>query len=56
MDKKSSDPLYGFHQQKASIEGDKPLSKDWEYYKKVAQDPEFDKEQGKRAEFMENPW
>ncbi|CAJ0592482.1 unnamed protein product [Cylicocyclus nassatus] len=51
QDKKNYEPPYEFHMSKASLEGDKPLSKDWEYYKKVAQDPEFDKEQGKKSEF-----
>ena len=32
------------------MESDQPLSRDWEYYKKVSQDPEFDKEQGKRSD------
>ncbi|CAD6184974.1 unnamed protein product [Caenorhabditis auriculariae] len=51
QDKKNYEPPYEFHLSKATMEGDKPLSKDWEYYKKVAQDPEFDKEQGKKSNF-----
>lgn len=50
MDKKNYEPPYDQHVSKATIEGDKPLSKDWQYYKKVAQDPEFDKQQGKQSE------
>ncbi|PAV86211.1 hypothetical protein WR25_26767 [Diploscapter pachys] len=49
MDKKNYEAPYEFHLQKALFEGDKPLSKDWEYYKKVSEDPEFDKEQGKTS-------
>ena len=30
-------------------ETDKPLSSNWEYFKKVQEDPEFDKEQGKKS-------
>jgi len=49
QDKKNYEPPYQFHASKPSVEGDKPLSKDWQYYKQVAQDPEFDKEQGKTS-------
>ncbi|WKX90280.1 hypothetical protein Q1695_009265 [Nippostrongylus brasiliensis] len=51
QDKKNYEPPYEFYLSKSTLEGDKPLSKDWQYYKKVAQDPEFDKEQGKSSEF-----
>ncbi|EPB79302.1 hypothetical protein ANCCEY_01595 [Ancylostoma ceylanicum] len=51
QDKKNYEPPYEFYMSKSALEGDKPLSKDWQYYKKVAQDPEFDKEQGKKSEF-----
>ncbi|VDK67961.1 unnamed protein product [Litomosoides sigmodontis] len=36
------------HHSKPSIEGDKPLSFDWQFYKKVKDDPEFLKEEKKR--------
>jgi len=49
MDKKRLEPPYEYFVSKAPIEGDKPLSKDWEYYKKVKQDPQFDVEQGKAS-------
>uniref|UniRef100_A0A0N5ALJ6 NADH dehydrogenase [ubiquinone] 1 beta subcomplex subunit 10 n=1 Tax=Syphacia muris TaxID=451379 RepID=A0A0N5ALJ6_9BILA len=49
QDKKNYEPPYELNLSKATTEGDKPLSKDWEYYKKVKQDPEFDKEQGKTS-------
>jgi len=49
MDKKNFPPPYEFQPDKAPWEGDQPLSKDWQYYKKVSQDPEFDKEQGKKS-------
>lgn len=32
-------------------ESDKPLSSDWEYHKRVKEDPEFDKQQGKISNF-----
>lgn len=35
QDKKNYEPPYEFHLSKSTLEGDKPLSKDWEYYKKV---------------------
>lgn len=31
-----------------SIEGDKPLSYDWQYYKKAKDDPEFTKDELKK--------
>ncbi|CAJ0575433.1 unnamed protein product, partial [Mesorhabditis spiculigera] len=49
QDKKNYEFPYEFYMQKSAVEGDKPLSKDWDYYKKVAQDPEFDKQQGKTS-------
>jgi len=49
QDKKQVEPPYDSFPSKASIEGDKPLSKDWQYYKKLKQDPEFDKTQGKTS-------
>ncbi|KAK6727926.1 hypothetical protein RB195_005534 [Necator americanus] len=52
QDKKNYEPPYEFYMSKSALEGDKPLSKDWQYYKKVAQDPEFDKQQGKTSEFL----
>lgn len=48
MDKKKLEP-YDFDQSKGTSEGDKPLSKNWEYYKKLAQDPTFDVQQGKTS-------
>ncbi|CAB01876.1 NADH dehydrogenase [ubiquinone] 1 beta subcomplex subunit 10 [Caenorhabditis elegans] len=51
QDKKNYEPPYEFQMSKSALEGDKPLSKDWEYYKKVSQDPEFDKDQGKKSDF-----
>jgi NADH dehydrogenase (ubiquinone) 1 beta subcomplex subunit 10 len=51
QDKKSHEAPYEFFLSKPTVEGDKPLSKNWEYYKQVAQDPEFDKEQGKKSTF-----
>jgi len=51
QDKKGYEPPYEYFPSKAPMEGDKPLSKDWQYYKNVAQDPEFDKEQGKKSTF-----
>ncbi|CAD5231265.1 unnamed protein product [Bursaphelenchus okinawaensis] len=50
MDKKNMEPPYELQISKGSMEADKPLSKDWEYYKKVSQDPEFDKRQGKHSD------
>jgi hypothetical protein len=50
LDKKKLDSVYGMYSQKPKIEGDVPLSKDWQYYKKLSQDPNFDKEQGKKSE------
>lgn len=35
QDKKNFGEPYDEHMAKPSIEGDKPLSRDWEYYKKV---------------------
>ena len=35
QDKKNYEPPYEFYLSKATMEGDKPLSKDWEYYKNV---------------------
>lgn len=35
QDKKNVEPNYEFQLSKATVEGDKPLSKDWQYYKKV---------------------
>jgi len=49
MDKKTYDVHIGDVPVKPIGESDKPLSRDWEYYKHVAQDPEFDKEQGKKS-------
>lgn len=49
QDKKNYEPPYEYHLSKATTENDKPLSKDWQYYKKVKEDPEFDKEQGKTS-------
>ena len=49
QDKKNYEPPYEFYLSRSTSEGDKPLSKDWQYYKKVKQDPEFDKEQGKKS-------
>lgn len=49
MDKKNYLPPYDNQLDKVPWEGDQPLSKDWQYYKKVAEDPEFDKEQGKKS-------
>lgn len=40
MDYNLSKPLH---------EGDKPLSINWEYYKRLKEDPEFDKQQGKQS-------
>ncbi|EFP12666.1 hypothetical protein CRE_29612 [Caenorhabditis remanei] len=51
QDKKNYEPPYEFYMSKSPLEGDKPLSKDWQYYKNVSQDPEFDKEQGKKSDF-----
>ncbi|TKR68482.1 hypothetical protein L596_024461 [Steinernema carpocapsae] len=51
QDKKNYEPPYEFFLSKSTLEADKPLSKDWDYYKKVAQDPEFDKEQGKTSAY-----
>ncbi|KAJ1363288.1 hypothetical protein KIN20_023123 [Parelaphostrongylus tenuis] len=48
-DKKNYEAPYEYYLSKSPVEGDRPLSKDWQYYKKVAQDPEFDKEQGKKS-------
>jgi len=49
QDKKNYEAPYEYDMSKSPLEGDRPLSKDWEYYKKVKQDPEFDKEQGKTS-------
>lgn len=49
QDKRRYEPPYDLEVSKATIEDDKPLSKDWQYYKKVKEDPEFDKEQGKTS-------
>lgn len=49
QDKKNYEPPYDLQLSKSTLEGDKPLSKDWKYYKKVQEDPEFDKEQGKTS-------
>ena len=35
QDKKNYEPPYEFHLSKSPLEGDKPLSKDWQYYKQV---------------------
>lgn len=51
QDKKSYEPPYEYYLSKPTVEADKPLSKDWQYYKQVAQDPEFDKEQGKKSTY-----
>ena len=51
QDKKNYEPPYEFFKSKSTLEADKPLSKDWEYYKKVKEDPDFDPEQGKTANF-----
>ncbi|ETN69490.1 hypothetical protein NECAME_15261 [Necator americanus] len=34
QDKKNYEPPYEFYMSKSALEGDKPLSKDWQYYKK----------------------
>lgn len=54
MDKKNYEPsaLYEWELSKPPNEADKPLSKDWQYYKKVSQDPEFDKAQGKQSKLI----
>lgn len=46
------------HHSKASIEPDKPISFDWEFYKKVKDDPEFLKDEKKRQSraTMFGPW
>jgi len=49
MDKKRLEPQYEMNLSKPAPEGDKPLSKNWEYYKKLQEDPEFDKEQGRKS-------
>uniref|UniRef100_A0A914X397 NADH dehydrogenase [ubiquinone] 1 beta subcomplex subunit 10 n=1 Tax=Plectus sambesii TaxID=2011161 RepID=A0A914X397_9BILA len=51
QDKKNYEPPYEFFKSKSGLEGDKPLSKDWQYYKKLKEDPDFDPEQGKTASF-----
>ncbi|VDK42869.1 unnamed protein product [Anisakis simplex] len=50
-DKKNYEPPYENYLSKSTIEGDKPLSKDWQYYKKLSEDENFDKEQGKTSDF-----
>jgi len=49
MDKKNYVPPYELQLDRAPWESDQPLSKDWQYYKKVQEDPEFEKEQGKKS-------
>jgi hypothetical protein len=49
MDKKNYVPPYDLQYDKVPWEGDQPLSKDWKYYKKLHEDPEFDKEQGRKS-------
>ncbi|KAI6238158.1 NADH dehydrogenase [ubiquinone] 1 beta subcomplex subunit 10 [Aphelenchoides fujianensis] len=49
MDKKLLNPPYDYQPTKMPIESDQPLSKDWAYYKKLQEDPEFDKQQGKQS-------
>jgi len=51
QDKKNYEPPYEFFKSKSTLEADKPLSKDWEYYKKVKEDPDFDPQQGKTSTF-----
>ncbi|KHN76737.1 NADH dehydrogenase [ubiquinone] 1 beta subcomplex subunit 10 [Toxocara canis] len=51
QDKKNYEPPYEYFLSKPTVEGDKPLSKDWAYYKKLKEDPEFDKEQGKKSSY-----
>uniref|UniRef100_A0A914RRB6 Uncharacterized protein n=1 Tax=Parascaris equorum TaxID=6256 RepID=A0A914RRB6_PAREQ len=51
QDKKNYEPPYENFLSKSTVEGDKPLSKDWAYYKKLKEDPEFDKEQGKTSSY-----
>uniref|UniRef100_A0A7E4V377 NADH dehydrogenase [ubiquinone] 1 beta subcomplex subunit 10 n=1 Tax=Panagrellus redivivus TaxID=6233 RepID=A0A7E4V377_PANRE len=51
QDKKTYEPPYEYQLSKSAVEADKPLSKDWQYYKKLQEDPEFDKEQGKKSTF-----
>uniref|UniRef100_A0A0K0G1K4 NADH dehydrogenase [ubiquinone] 1 beta subcomplex subunit 10 n=1 Tax=Strongyloides venezuelensis TaxID=75913 RepID=A0A0K0G1K4_STRVS len=51
QDKKNCEAPYEFVLSKSTLENDKPLSRDWNYYKKVKEDPEFDKEQGKTSNF-----
>ncbi|GMT00358.1 hypothetical protein PENTCL1PPCAC_22532, partial [Pristionchus entomophagus] len=52
QDKKNLEPPYEFHLSKSTLEGDKPLSKDWQFYKKVAQDEEFAKAQDAKQHKM----
>lgn len=49
MDKKNYVPPYDLNLDKSPWETDQPLSKDWKYYKKLQEDPEFDKEQGRKS-------
>ncbi|KIH58009.1 hypothetical protein ANCDUO_11793 [Ancylostoma duodenale] len=35
QDKKNYEPPYEFYMSKSALEGDKPLSKDWQYYKRL---------------------
>ncbi|KAI6223062.1 NADH dehydrogenase [ubiquinone] 1 beta subcomplex subunit 10 [Aphelenchoides fujianensis] len=49
MDKKLLNPPYDYQPTKIPFESDQPLSKDWAYYKKLQEDPEFDKQQGKQS-------
>uniref|UniRef100_A0A914DN23 NADH dehydrogenase [ubiquinone] 1 beta subcomplex subunit 10 n=2 Tax=Acrobeloides nanus TaxID=290746 RepID=A0A914DN23_9BILA len=56
QDKKNYLAPYEPFTQRPGIEGDQPLSKDWQYYKKLAEDPEFDKKQGKTADYSNNPF
>lgn len=39
---------YGDFLDKATVQGDRPTSKDWQYYKKRQQDPEYDAQEKKK--------
>ena len=47
-DKQKYEPPYGIYRDMSGFDSatDRPVSKDWEYYKHRKADPEFDKEQG----------
>ncbi|KAI6206664.1 NADH dehydrogenase [ubiquinone] 1 beta subcomplex subunit 10 [Aphelenchoides besseyi] len=49
MDKKHLNQPYDYQPSKAPFESDMPISKDWEYYKKLSQDPTFDIKEGKES-------